>query len=249
MKKSNSILAVIIALGLAFISIANADVITLKNGTKVEGEFAGGTAGAVNFKTSQGMMVIDTSQAATLAFMPKAPPPAAAPTVAPPTGGPVSVPAGTLLLVRLDSTISSSSTSPGQRFSCKLESDLTANGTVVARAGTPVYGRVTKAKQAGRLAGKSELDLELSEINLGGQAVPVVTSSYAQAGQGEFRSTARNAALGAGIGAAFGGGEGAGKGAAIGGAASALKKGEAIMLPSGSLLEFRLTAPCTVTVR
>jgi hypothetical protein len=236
----------VFALTLALSALA--DTLELRNGSRLTGKYAGGAASTINFQTSEGMKVIDTGQAASLTFS-APPPPVATPapartttttaTAAPGGGG--SVPAGTLLLVRLDSTISSDSAAAGQRFSCKLESDLVANGVVVAPAGTPVYGRVTKGKKAGRLAGKSELELQLSEINLGGQTVAVSTSNYAQAGQGEFRSTARNAAVGAGVGAAFDGGDGAAKGAAIGGAVSLLKKGEAVTLPAGSLLEFRLT--------
>ena len=237
------------ALGLALAWTVSADTLQLKNGKTLTGKYAGGAAGTINFQTAEGMQVIDIGQAASLTFA--APPPVAtpAPAVAQAPSGPVSVPAGTLLLVRLDSPISSDSAAAGQRFSCKLESDLVANGVVVARAGTPVYGRVTKGKKAGRLAGKSELELQLSEINLGGQTVPLATSNYAQAGQGEFRSTARNAAVGAGVGAAFDGGEGAAKGAAIGGAVSLLKKGEAVTLPAGSLLEFRLTSSLQVQVK
>jgi hypothetical protein len=241
------------ALSLALGSFASADTLQLRNGKMLTGKYAGGAAGTINFQTSEGMKVIDTGQAASLTFS-APPPPVATPaparattttTTAAPSGA-GSVPAGTLLLVRLDSTISSDSAAAGQRFSCKLEADLVANGVVVAPAGTPVYGRVTKGKKAGRLAGKSELELQLSEINLGGQTVALVTSNYAQAGQGEFRSTARNAAIGAGVGAAFDGGDGAAKGAAIGGAVSLLKKGEAVTLPAGSLLEFRLTGALQV---
>jgi hypothetical protein len=234
---------------------ASGDTLQLRNGKTLTGKYAGGAAGTINFQTAEGMQVIDTGQAGSLTFTAPPPPvatPAPAPattTAAPAASGAVSVPAGTLLLVRLDSAISTDSAAAGQRFSCKLEADLSADGVVVARAGTPVYGRVTKGKKAGRLAGKSELELQLSEINLGGQTVALATSNYAQAGQGEFRSTARNAAVGAGVGAAFDGGEGAAKGAAIGGAVSLIKKGEAVTLPAGSLLEFRLTSSLQVQLK
>lgn len=230
-------------LALAMASSALSDSLELKNGKTLTGKFAGGDATMINFQTPEGLRMVDVSQVVSLKFEPAAAAPVAA------TTGPVSVPAGTLLLVRLDAPISSSSASAGQRFSCKLETDLVANGVVVARAGTPVYGRVTEAKRAGRLAGKSEVKLQLSELNLGGQTIPLVTGNYAQAGQGEFRGTARNAAIGAGVGAAFDGGSGAAKGAAIGGAVSLLKKGESVTLNAGSLLEFRLNASVQITLK
>ena len=104
----------------------------------------------------------------------------------------VTVPAGTLLLVRTETPVSSRDSS-GKRFGARLETDLVANGRVVAKAGTKVYGRVEQSKQAGRLAGKSELHLSLTELNINGQTQPIITSNYAEAGQGSFRKTARNA--------------------------------------------------------
>jgi phage-related tail protein len=57
---------------------------------------------------------------------------------------------------------------------------------------------------------------------------------------------ARGAAAGAAIGAIGDGGDGAGTGAAIGAVASGLKKGDAISVPPGTLLEFRLQQPVTI---
>ena len=164
----------------------------------------------------------------------------AAPSPAPPST--VSVPAGTTLLVRmLDGA--SSDDSKGKRFTTTLEADLVVNGQVVAKAGTKVYGRVENSQQARRYAGKSMLDLRLTEITVGGALAPIITGPWAQAGAGSGRKTARGAAAGAAIGAMAGD---AGKGAAIGAAASGVKKGQAIVVPPGTLLEFQLQQPLTV---
>ena len=58
----------------------------------------------------------------------------------------------------------------------------------------------------------------------------------------------RGAAAGAAVGAIVNGGEGAGKGAGIGATASLLKKGQTVTIPPGTLLEFTLTQPVTMTV-
>ena len=50
----------------------------------------------------------------------------------------------------------------------------------------------------------------------------------------------------AAIGAIADGGDGAAKGAAIGAVASGLKKGEAVVLKPGVVLEFKLQQPLTV---
>jgi hypothetical protein len=231
------------------------DVLELKDGTVVQGTYSGGTAGTIRFETVKGVQVIARNEALALTFTTAASP-THTPQVADPATpqGPVpaqpemvTLPAGTLLLVRTETPVSSSD-SPGKRFGARLETGLAANGRVIANAGTKVYGRVEQSEQAGRLAGKSALHLSLTELNINGQVHPIVTSNYAEAGQGSFRKTARNAGLGAALGAAFDGSEGAKKGAAIGGAVSLLRKGQSVNIPVNALLEFRLTQSVTITV-
>src|ERR1041384_6931388 len=86
-----------------------ADVLELKNGQVVAGQYIGGTAGTIRFQTAAGMQVIQTSQALALTFTggsapaapsPAAPPPAAAPAPSA-ASGIVTVNAGTGLLVRM----------------------------------------------------------------------------------------------------------------------------------------------------
>jgi hypothetical protein len=138
----------------------------------------------------------------------------------------------------------------GKRFTTTLESDLVADGVTAAKAGTKVYGRVESATQAGRYARQSTLDLRLSEMAIGPSLVPVVTSGYTQAGDKSIKKTARGAAAGAAIGAIADddSGEGAAKGAAIGALASGVKKGQGVSIHPGTLLEFKLQQPLTVTV-
>jgi len=84
----------------------------------------------------------------------------------------VTVPAGPSLLERMIDTVDSSKNAVGSRFSASLETNLEVDGVVVAQAGTKVYGRLAQSKKAGRMAGKSELRLELTEIVLNGTAYP-----------------------------------------------------------------------------
>ncbi len=237
-------------------TLVHADVLELKNGKVLTGKYVGGTAGTVRFETSAGVQVIETSQALALTFASgaaAAPAPAAAaaapatPASATTAPNSVTVNAGTPLLVRMVDPVSSRDPQ-GKRFTTTLESDLVVNGVTVAKAGTKVYGRVQSAQQAGRYAGQSTLDLRLSEMAIGPSLVPMVTSGYTQAGAKSGGKTARGAAAGAAIGAIADGGEGAGKGAAIGAVASGLKKGQAVTVTPGTLLEFRLQQPLTVSV-
>lgn len=230
-----------------------ADVLELKNGKVLTGNYVGGTAGTIRFETPQGVQVVETSQALALTFTaggassagaPTAAAPAAAPAAVAPAAAPssVSVPAGTTLVVRmLDGA--SSNDSKGKRFTTTLESDLVIDGQMVAKAGSKIYGRVENATKAGRYVGKSSLDLRLTEITIGGLLVPIVTGPYAQTGAGSLGKAARGAAAGAAIGAIAD--DDAGKGAAIGAVASGVKKGQPVVVPPGTLMEFKLQQPVT----
>ena len=239
-------------------TLAHADVLELKNGKVLNGQYVGGTAATLRFETSAGLEVIETSQALALTFTTSASS-AAAPVAAqatsatpPPTAAApssITINAGTALVVRMVDAVSSKDPQ-GKRFTTTLESDLVVNGTLVAKAGTKIYGRVESAKQAGRFAGQSTLDLRLSEIAIGPSLVPIVTSGYTQAGDKSIKKTARGAAAGAAIGAIADddSGEGAAKGAAIGAVASGVKKGQGVAVNPGTLLEFKLQQPLTVNV-
>jgi hypothetical protein len=160
----------------------------------------------------------------------------------------VTVPAGTSLLVKLDTAVSSSS-KPGTKFSGVLQGDLSANGVAVAKMGSAVYGQVMDAKKAKRVRGKAEVTFALTQVNVNGQLVPISTQPIEDIAASSTRKTAKGAAAGAAIGAVADGGDGAAKGAAIGAGASALKKGENAGSAAGSLVEFKLAAPLTVTTK
>ena len=240
--------------------VANADALELNNGTILQGTFMGGTAGSVRFETVDGLQVIPRTEALALTFTPPAQPaagvaaaapaipaapatPAAAPAAPVSANAPVTLPAGTLLTVKLDDAVDSR-TVAGRKFGATLVADLTVNGVVAAKAGTGVIGEAAQARQGGRLAGKSTLVITLTGMNVGGRLVPIQTSTYGEEGPGALKKTARNAALGAIIGEATR--NDAGGGAAIGLGTAALGRGGSINLPAGTLLEFELAAPLDV---
>jgi hypothetical protein len=160
----------------------------------------------------------------------------------------VTIPAGTALLVKLDKAVSSSD-KPGTKFSGVLQGDLTGDGVAAVKAGSAVYGEVAAAKKAKRVRGKAEVTFALTQVRIDGQLVPMVTQPIEDIAASSTKKTAKGAAAGAAIGAIADGGEGAAKGAAIGAGASALKKGESAGSAAGALVEFKLAAPLTVTVK
>jgi hypothetical protein len=163
----------------------------------------------------------------------------------------VTVPAGSRILVRMNDTVDSNRSRAGSIFTATLQTNLQVGNQVVARAGTPVHGRLTEARSGGRAAGRSELALELTDIVVNGTAFPLLTGEYSVQGSNALGSTARRTATGAGLGAAIGAiGGNAGRGAAIGslvgGGASLATRGEQIHIPAETLLEFRLAQPASL---
>jgi hypothetical protein len=255
------------ALGLLFVGVAAADSLELKDGRVVQGRFLGGTQAVVRFSVNGGVQTFNVSEVVAITFTSDygnsaavpAPAPAAqalapAPAAA---GGTVTIPAGQPMLVRMIDGVDSSKNHVGDIFHASLETDLVVNGGLVARKGTDVYGRLAQAKEAGHMAGSSELQLELTRMVVNGQDYPVVSSDYTLKGKGRGKNTAEKvgggAAVGAIIGAIAGGGKGAAIGAGVGSAAGAgvqvFTRGQQVKVPSETLLEFRLQQPVTITAQ
>ena len=254
------------ALGLLFVGSAVADTLELKDGRVLQGRYLGGTQAVVRFELDGNVQAFSVNDVVALTFThgggaaaapAYAPSPASAPAgqgqpVS--AGGMVTVPAGQPMLVRMIDSVDSSKNHVGDIFHASLETDLTVNGTLVARKGTDVYGRLAEAKEAGHISGSSELQLELTRMVIDGRDYPVVSSDYTLQGKGRGKNTAEKvgggAALGAIIGAIAGGGKGAaigaGVGAGAGGAVQVLTRGQQVKVPSETLLEFRLQQPATV---
>jgi hypothetical protein len=257
-----------VALGLLVVTIAGADTLELKDGRVLDGRYLGGTQAVVRFEIQGNIQTFNVNDIVALTFThgggaAAAPAPAFSPSPAPvaqaqpvSNSGSVTIPAGQSILVRMIDSVDSSKNHVGDIFHASLETDLTVNGAVVARKGTDVYGRLAESKEAGHLAGSSELQLELTRMVIDGRDYPVVSSDYTLKGKGRGKNTAEKvgggAALGAIIGAVAGGGKGAaigaGVGAGAGGAVQVLTRGQQVKVPSETLLEFRLQQPATVTV-
>jgi hypothetical protein len=225
---------------------ASADTLHLRSGQTVEGVFLSADTSQVKFLVPGGQpktYALASIEAISIAAMP-----APAAPVPSPKPANVTVLAGTSILVRMLNSIDTSKNRTGDLFTATLETNLVANGVLVARRGAKVHGKVIKSEQAHRLTGRSELQLALINIVINGSAHPISTGDFQQAGASEGVNTVKKTAAGAGLGAAIGAISGnAGKGAAIGAVSgvgvSMIKKGEAIRVPSETLLDFRLNQP------
>ena len=170
----------------------------------------------------------------------------------------VTIPAGTLIPVRLIETVSSDKSRLGDRFNASLDSELVVDGFVIAEKGARLEGRVADTQAAGRVKGVSALSLELTSLATSdGQRIEISTDTFTKQGDKSKGSDAAKiggaAAIGAAIGAIAGGGKGAAIGAGVGGAAGTGgvlgTRGKPSVLPSETRLSFRLNSAVTITER
>ena len=166
----------------------------------------------------------------------------------------VTLPAGTVVIVRLGNAVGSKLSTEGDHFSASVARPVEIDGKVIVPAGAEVLGRIVEAVPQGRFKGGAVLRLVLESITINRDAYDVRTSSVSHFIKGKGKRTAVMIGGGAGGGALIGGLAGGGKGALIGaalgagaGTAGAAYTGEKeIVLPAESTLSFKLAAPTTV---
>jgi BON domain len=167
----------------------------------------------------------------------------------------VSVAAGTVLPIRLTESLDSNTTQTGQIIHGTVTADIIADNMVAIPRGTPVTGRVIQAKDAAHFAGSSLLSIELTQVQLSGAPISVVTSAFTQEGKGRGKNTALKTGGGAALGAIIGGLAGGGRGAAIGAASggglgagvNAVTRGEQVKIPAETLVTFKLQSAISVS--
>ncbi len=171
--------------------------------------------------------------------------------------------AGSTLVVKLMTTLSTRTNQEGDPFSASLVESIMHKGEDVIPAGSIVEGRVTFAKEAGRVKGKAEMRLVADSITTPQDVKYVIVASLEDArgidgakvkdkegtiegGGTSAKGGAIETGIGAGAGAAVGGmaagGTGALYGAGIGvvaaGVRHLLKRGKDVTLPMGTEMTF-----------
>lgn len=175
-------------------------------------------------------------------------------------GGPLTIPRDSILLIELQSSLSTDASQPGDRFQARVVDPREF-------AGAMIEGRVTRVKRAGKVKGAAELQLSFETIRMDNyttgfraDVVAIVDMGNrdeagtvdSEGGVKGKDSTKDNVAkigastgIGAAIGAILGGGKGAAIGAAIGGTvgtAGVLRSsGKDLRLERGQQLKIRAT--------
>jgi len=164
------------------------------------------------------------------------------------------VPAGTVVTVRMIDAIDSAKNHPGDEFAATLNSAVVVGDHVAFPQGSEVRVRLVEAKKSGHYKGSSQLELELASITANGATYPVESGYYTLNGASRGKRTAETvgggAVLGTLIGAIAGGGKGAaigaGAGAATGAGVQAVTRGPQVKIPSETKIDFTLKSPVTV---
>jgi hypothetical protein len=181
------------------------------------------------------------------------------------SGGPLSIPQDSILVIELESSLSSDASQPGDRFEARVVDPREFAGAIIE-------GRVTRVKRAGKVKGTAELQLSFETIRMdnhtSGFRADVISlvdtgnrdgagTVDSEGGVKGKSSTKDNVSkigastgIGAAIGALLGGGKGAAIGAAIGGTvgtASVLKSdGKDLRLERGQQLRIRTSTETRV---
>ncbi len=159
------------------------------------------------------------------------------------------LPAGTVVPVRFETTISSASSRPEDKVLAVVrENVLDADGGIVIPAGSELRGRVVSAQRAGKVKGRSYLAVSFDSVEVHGRVHRVSTNRLGVQGRSGAKKDAAIIGGGTGAGALVGaiadGKGGAAKGALIGGATGTgvvlATRGPEVVIPAGARYRVRL---------
>ena len=161
------------------------------------------------------------------------------------------IPAGQEMDVRLQSTLSSATARPEQRFEATTAADLTQDGRVLVPAGSTLRGVVANVDKADRIDRAGRLTLSFDRLTVRGREYPIRGMATQIFESGGIREEGTKAGAGAGVGAVIGGIIGGVKGAVLGavigaGGTIAATEGKDVELPAGSIIRVRIDSAVDV---
>ena len=166
------------------------------------------------------------------------------------------VPSGTVIQIRLDQELSTTSNEVGDPFTGTVMAPIVIRGKTAIPATSRVHGRITAVERTKQSSGAAILKLDFTDVEIGGKTHPLEVSMVEA--NPEIRSRTSTGEAAAKIGAATAGGAilgrilgGDGKSSALGAIAGAAA-GTAIVLgtrdadavlPAGSIVKLRTAEP------
>jgi hypothetical protein len=236
-------------------TVVSADRVRLRSGKVVEGTFTGADSSAVRLLLANGSRAeFPVADVAGIEFTARTPPPPPPPPPSPARAPvAVTVPAKTVVNVRLTEAIDVDATKAGAVFRGLVDDPVMLDAKVVIPRGAAVAVQAVRVEQSGTIKGSDKITLKANSIGFGGQTYEVVTAYVEAKGSGEGKRSARKIGGGVGLGAIVGGiaggGEGAAVGALVGGVAGAVVASqgqEHLKLPAETRLQFQLSSAITV---
>jgi len=183
--------------------------------------------------------------------------------------GQTSLPTGTAVRMKLDTTLTTFSSKTGDAFSARVTEPVLLDGKTIIPIGATVEGRVTKTTEPRRIAGKPTIAVFPEALVLPNGDRFVLNASLIDTNmrhgtdvntEGQFKGAGHDATdltqigMGTGGGMLIGGLIGGAKGLVIGGAIGAtvtvshwLGKHRSATLPAGTELVMELNRPMTMT--
>jgi len=170
----------------------------------------------------------------------------------------VTVLENTMIRVMNNEPLSSRSTQKDASLSFTLSEDVVVDGVLIVPRGALFHGTVIESRQAGALAGRPDLVLQLTSLDLGGRTYPLYSYRLKVIGASKTKPTVTGVRDGAILGAAIGGieasaggklssvGTGAALGAGVGVTVAAASPGPVISIPAESQMDFYLASPISV---
>lgn len=169
----------------------------------------------------------------------------------------ITIPAGTVLRVRLTRGFGSDISSVEDPVTATLARAVVVNGETVVPAGTAVWGYVSEAVRPGKVKGRGRVAVRFTRLDpAGSERYRISTRPWVAVAPATKKKDALTigipAAGGAAIGALVDGKKGAGIGAAIGGGAGTATvlstRGKDVRIGRGAILSVRLASPITIDV-
>jgi hypothetical protein len=171
----------------------------------------------------------------------------------------VTIPAGTILSLTLDTAVGSDTSRVEQPVSARVRRAVRIGDALVVPAGSAVSGSVVGAERSGRVKGRARVAMRFHSLRpaAAGESYRIRTGVFSRVAPGTKKRDAVTivapAAGGAIIGGIAGGKKGAAIGTAVGGgagtAAVLATRGKEVRLARGSAIAVRLLSPVTVRVR
>ncbi len=168
----------------------------------------------------------------------------------------VTVPAGTMLSLMLDSTLASDVSEVEDPVRARLARPVMVDGMPAIPQGSRVLGTVTTVDASGKVKGRARLAFRFDQLDVDGDRYEIRSDTVSYTADSTRTEDAGKVGIGAAaaaiIGGLFGGKGGAGRGAAIGGGAGTAlvltTAGEEVRLPPGTPVEARLAQPLVLLI-